>query len=125
METTATTVMFDGQFWIAIIEKTKEDGTLCVGRHVFGAEPSNPELVAFMLDSYSRVPVRESLERVRVKRAKKGREEARVTGKALRAFSQIQSARLLERKDARKREADERERFLMRVERRKERKRGH
>lgn len=37
------TIYFDGQFWIAFYERT-EDGILSIARHVFGPEPSQPEI---------------------------------------------------------------------------------
>ena len=41
---TITTICHDGQFWIALIERL--DGNyLEIARHVFGAEPSNAELL--------------------------------------------------------------------------------
>ena len=43
---TITTITYDGQFWIALIER--RDGTgASLARHVFGAEPSNAELLAW------------------------------------------------------------------------------
>ena len=42
------TVFFEGPFWVGVLE-SEEDGVLTVARHVFGPEPSNAELVEFML----------------------------------------------------------------------------
>lgn len=41
------TVFFDGQFWIGLIERRTEAG-LFVSRHLFGAEPKNEEVFAFV-----------------------------------------------------------------------------
>jgi len=41
------TVFHDGQFWVGIIERTTEQG-LFVSRHLFGAEPQNEEVLAFV-----------------------------------------------------------------------------
>jgi len=41
------TVFHDGQFWVGIIERTTEQG-LFVSRHLFGAEPQNEEILAFV-----------------------------------------------------------------------------
>jgi len=127
MERVVTTVMFDGQFWIAIIEKIGPDGILSVGKHVFGAEPSNPELVEFMLGAYGDVPARRSETLVRPRAKDKPAAVARVTAKAKTAYAELQKAYLASRAGERRlvREADEREKYLLKRERRKERKRGH
>jgi hypothetical protein len=41
------TVYFDGQFWAGLIEVI-DDGKLAAGRHVFGAEPREEEVLAFV-----------------------------------------------------------------------------
>jgi hypothetical protein len=41
---TITSIFFDGQFWVAEIERRSEDG-LETARHCFGAEPNNAELL--------------------------------------------------------------------------------
>lgn len=38
------TVYFDGQYWIGLLEWTDDEG-LRVARHIFGAEPSDPEIM--------------------------------------------------------------------------------
>lgn len=127
MDAVVTTVMFDGQFWIALVEKTDAEGFLSVGRYVFGAEPTNTDLLAFMRDGYALVPVYRSECRVRVKARKSRAEEARSTCKAKVAYAALRSAELGERKQAARvrREADEREKYELRVERKKEKRRGH
>lgn len=45
-------VYFEGPFWVGILE-SEEEGALSVARHVFGAEPSNPELLDFMLHRFA------------------------------------------------------------------------
>jgi Protein of unknown function (DUF2992) len=41
---TVCSIIYDGQFWIALIERF-ENNTYCVARHIFGAEPTNAELL--------------------------------------------------------------------------------
>jgi len=41
------TVYYDGQFWVALVER-ENDGMLEVARHVFGPEPSLPEIEALV-----------------------------------------------------------------------------
>lgn len=127
MAAVVTTVMFDGQFWIALVEKTDGDGVLSVGRHVFGAEPTNQDLLAFMRDDYAIVPAYRSECRVRVKARKTRAEEARSTSKAKLAYAELRSAELAGRKKAARvrREAGVREKYELRLERKKEKRRGH
>ncbi len=50
------TVCFDDPFWVGILE-TCRDGVLYVGRHTFGAEPTNPQLLSFCLDELAHLEV--------------------------------------------------------------------
>ena len=43
------TVYFDKPFWVAVLERHDPDGTVRAIRHVFGSEPTNPELYEFLL----------------------------------------------------------------------------
>jgi hypothetical protein len=49
------TVFYEGPFWVGILE-SEDEGSLVVARHVFGAEPSNAELLGFMLDRFAAMP---------------------------------------------------------------------
>lgn len=49
-------VYFDGQFWVGIVERV-EDGALSSCRVVFGAEPSNEEVLDFVLREWVRLPL--------------------------------------------------------------------
>jgi hypothetical protein len=40
------TVYFDGQFWVGVLEMHGPDGVRAA-RHIFGPEPTNPELLEF------------------------------------------------------------------------------
>jgi hypothetical protein len=44
------TLFFNGQFWEGVIEM-EHQGTFKVGRHLFGAEPSNVEVGFFVLSN--------------------------------------------------------------------------
>ncbi|MGI5247147.1 DUF2992 family protein [Dactylosporangium sp. CA-139066] len=39
----------DRPFWVAVLEERFPDGTVRAVGHVFGAEPTNPELYEFLL----------------------------------------------------------------------------
>lgn len=130
------TVFFEGPFWVGILE-SEDEGRLEVARVVFGAEPSNAELLHFMLHRFADMPralSREGADRRRgpvdAKRAvREARREAGrpVSTKARAALSAARSAIKSERKASsieRGRELEER-RFELRSEKRKRRRAGH
>jgi hypothetical protein len=41
------TVYFDGQYWVGVVE-AENDGRMIIARHVFGPEPSNPDVLSFV-----------------------------------------------------------------------------
>lgn len=45
------TVYFDDPWWVGVIE-IEDEGVLRVFRHVFGSEPSNEEILAFVLQHF-------------------------------------------------------------------------
>lgn len=49
------TLYHDGQFWIALCESSDEDG-YAVCRIVFGAEPSDEEIFAFVCERWTELP---------------------------------------------------------------------
>ena len=51
------TVYHDGQFWVGLAEHV-EDGRYGAARIVFGAEPSNEEILRFVVSSRSSATVR-------------------------------------------------------------------
>lgn len=53
---TITTIYFDGQFWCALIEQNR-DGQNYTGRYVFGAEPTNPRLLHWIIHEFADVPL--------------------------------------------------------------------
>ena len=48
------TVYHDGQFWVGLAERV-EDGTYSVARIVFGAEPSNEEILQFITSKWAKL----------------------------------------------------------------------
>lgn len=48
------TVYHDGQFWVGLIERV-EDGAYGVARIVFGAEPSDEEVLQFVLTRWEKL----------------------------------------------------------------------
>ena len=52
---TQFTVFFDGQYWVGVLEIV-EDQRLWAASHVFGAEPTGPELYEFALHGFAADP---------------------------------------------------------------------
>ena len=48
------TVYHDGQFWVGLAERV-EDGKYGVARLVFGAEPSNEEILQFVVGKWEKL----------------------------------------------------------------------
>lgn len=42
------TVFFDGTYWVGVVEICEPDGWVRAARHIFGAEPTNAELLDFV-----------------------------------------------------------------------------
>ena len=127
MDSVVSTVFFDGRFWVAIIEKISADGSIRVGRYVFGPEPSNNDLLQFYLSRYGDVRVYESPIQVRVKPGRSFGEESRSTSKSKAAFKELQRMDLAGKKvDIRNGERENaQERYQMKAEKRKRKHRGH
>ena len=45
------TIYFEKRFWIGSFERTDEEG-YAVARHIFGGEPTDPEIYEFVLNNY-------------------------------------------------------------------------
>lgn len=45
------TIFFEKRFWVGTFERTDKDG-YAVARHIFGGEPSDPEIHEFVLNHY-------------------------------------------------------------------------
>ena len=135
---TTLTVYYDGQFWVGVCERSDGD-SYSVAKTVFGAEPSDAEVLDFTLRrwhtlSFS-VPVesadREKPARISPKRlARLVRKEAETQGigtKAQQAMKaeheRLKDVKAAERKQ--RKELREEERFALKQAKKKEKKRGH
>ncbi len=49
--TIKATIFFDKRYWVGTFERTDKDG-YAIARHIFGAEPSDPEVYEFVLNHY-------------------------------------------------------------------------
>lgn len=138
MSMSKLTVRFEDPFWVGIIE-VESEGDYRVARHVFGAEPTTPEVLRFVCDKWRELRFTDGIQ-VQVEQAK------RVNPKRLRRMIEKEirsSARrgtkaqqaLAEQREAAKgesealsrarREEQRRERFAKKTEKRKQKHRGH
>ena len=118
------TILHDGQFWVGICER--RDGALYGAcRFVFGPEPADEDVLAFVRDQWGRLDFRKRAQR----EARKALEAAR-RGVGTKAQQAIAAA-YEERKDERRacarerREAEARRAFELRTAKRKRKHRGH
>ena len=130
------TVYHDGQFWVGLAERV-EDGTYGVARIVFGAEPSDEEILQFITSKWAKLaffgdepaeasePARNPKRRAR--EASRAIKQPAMGTKAQQALASQREAMKRESAHARSRHrADEAEaRFEQRKLKRKQKHRGH
>lgn len=133
------TICFEDPFWIALVETQDDQEGYRVARHVFGPEPSDPEVEAFIHDNWKTLRFTESLQvekrggtKINPKRLRRLIEReiaanARTGTKAQQALAEQREAQKVERKAESKaqREARERALFAQKQLRRKQKHRGH
>ena len=124
---TITTIYFDGQFWCALIEQCR-NGKNFAGRYVFGAEPTNPQLLNWMVNTFDKVPLLPVEGRTKIRFKKLAKVESKSSGsgipKSFIAFSQAQKEYAKEKKIfyRRQKKLEEREKYLLKQSRKKEKK---
>ncbi len=134
------TVYHDGQFWVGIIERI-EEGRLEVARITFGVEPSNEEILQFVIRNYEKlrfssssgidVEVSESTlaknPKRRQREAAKALKKPAVSTKAQQALAkQYEATKETSIQRRRQRRLEEKQTcFERRREKRKEKRRGH
>ncbi len=70
------TIFFEGRYWVGSFERTDKEG-YAVARHIFGGEPTDPEVYEFVLNHYQELqfgPPREftlQIKRMNPKRAQR------------------------------------------------------
>jgi len=52
--TSVFTVFFEDPFWVGVLEENYDNQNY-MGRHVFGAEPSNSELLQFYINEFDKI----------------------------------------------------------------------
>ena len=130
------TVYHDGQFWVGLVEHV-EDGRYGVARIVFGAEPSDEEILRFVASKWEKLAFYGDEATETKKPAKNPKRRAREAAKALKqpAMSTKAQQTLVNQRETMKREsaqarrqrrADEADvRFEQRKLKRKQKHRGH
>jgi hypothetical protein len=135
------TLYHDGQFWVGLIEHV-EDGAYGVARVVFGAEPSDEEVLQFVVRGWEKLSFFEGETEsgetyLTSKLAKNPKRRQREAAQALSqpALSTKAQQALAEQREARKttsaqthklqREAEKLYRFQQRTEKHKQKHRGH
>ena len=132
------TVYHDGQFWVGTYQRV-EDGKLSICRVVFGAEPSNEDILDVVCKRWNQlrftrpialednVPKPASNPKRRQREAARELQQRGPFTKAQQALSEEREALAQQRKadDRKRREREKQERFERRREKRKRKHRGH
>ena len=130
------TLYHDGQFWVGIVEHV-EDGKLGVSRIVFGAEPSDAEILRFVVDRWEKLAFYGNAEsepdrlarnpKRRIREAAKALRKPVMSTKAQEALSAQRESRKMEssRDRSNRRQEEKQARFAQRAEKRKQKRRGH
>lgn len=132
------TVLFEQPFWIGILERSGE-GRYEACKVSFGAEPRDAEVYDFLLRNYSRLvfspairqpemPERSINPKRALREARKALESAAGIGTRAQQALQLQREQNRQEREVRtrrQREAEEKRRFDLRQEKRREKHRGH
>lgn len=54
MITVKATIFFEKRHWIAVFERTDKEG-YAIAKHIFGKEPTDPEIYEFVLNHYDQL----------------------------------------------------------------------
>jgi len=130
------TIFFDDPFWVGILEENHNKANY-MGKHIFGTEPSNTNLLSFYLNHFS------NIERIEVKeetfgnkhynykkslaKAKKSQKDIGVNQKSKALFQEAfeKEMTLKEREKRQEKTIDEQEKYEKRMAKKREKKKGH
>lgn len=134
------TIFFDKRYWVGTFERTDRQG-YAIARHIFGAEPSDPEVYEFVLAHYQELKFGEPKEfTLEIKRMNPKRVQREVRREMERmkettkpsTFAQDYMREELEKKKLQKKQlssaekqARKDEQFAVRQKKRKEKHKGH
>lgn len=134
------TIIFEKRFWVGIFERTDKEG-YAIARHIFGAEPSDPEVYEFVLNHYSELKFGDAkkitvqIQRMNPKRVqrevRREMEKMKETSKPSTLAQDYMREELEKKKKQRKsissaeKQARKDEQFSLKQAKRKEKHRGH
>lgn len=131
------TVLFDGQFWLGIFERNSAEG-YSVAKYTFGSEPSEPVLYDFILKQTDYLlfttPSGEEKEAIKKKNPKRMKREARKAmedkGTITKAHEAMKNEEkkcktIIKQKNSQEKREDAMRKFLLKQQKRKEKKKGH
>lgn len=140
MATVKATIFFDKRFWVGNFERIDKEG-YSVARHIFGSEPSDPEVHEFVLNHYCELKFGEAkditiqIQRMNPKRVQREvrREMAKIkeTSKPSTLAQDYMREEIEKKKKEKKavssaeKQARKDEQFLLKQDKRKEKHRGH
>jgi Protein of unknown function (DUF2992) len=127
MEESVGTVLFNGQFWIFLLERINANKELYVGKYIFGSEPTNNDLLVFYLTTLPYLKVYKSSITVRTKVKKCIKEQERITSKAKNIYKELQKKNLDEKNKGIKEleKINDQEKYLLKKLKAKEKHKGH
>lgn len=140
MITIKATIFFETRLWIGLFERTDKEG-YAVAKHIFGSEPSDPEVYEFVLHHFQELKFGKSKEfQLQIKRKNPKRIQREVRREMDRMKESAQPSTLaqdymreeIERKKKEKKrvssaekQARKDEQFILKQQKRKEKQRGH
>ena len=140
MATVKATIFFDKRFWIGTFERIDKEG-YAIARHIFGGEPSDPEIHEFVLNHYHELKFGEAKEiYIQIQRMNPKRVQREVRREMARMKETTQPSTLaqdyireeIEKKKKEKKnisstekQARKDDQFALKQEKRKEKHRGH
>jgi hypothetical protein len=140
MATVKATIFFDKRFWVGTFERTDKEG-YAVARHIFGSEPSDPEVHEFVLNHYHELRFGEAkeitiqIQRMNPKRVqrevRREMEKIKETSKPSTLAQDYMREEIEKKKKEKKsvssaeKQARKDEQFFLKQEKRKEKHRGH
>jgi len=142
ISTIHATIIFNGQWWIGLFER-KDEANYAVAKHIFGQEPTDPEIYDFVLKSWQVLKFTEPLNtdeleiKVQRKNFKRVRREIRKLlekldhARPMTHAQEVLSQDLEKNKKTRKaqsaqeKQAEEKFKFSLKQAKRKQKHRGH
>ncbi len=130
------TVFFEDPFWVGVFERISA-GKLSACKVIFGAEPKDSEVLAFILKHYDGLKFSPSVETVIKQTAENPKRRQRNARRQLDAFgvgTKSQQALQMQREEMKterkqigkaQRDAEKQSRFTLKQQKRKEKHRGH